>query len=345
MVDFTKTAADILTAAGLTFVDAGDLATHLEEMAAAVDAAPRRKPVAGAASVSLTAADGFQIYSFTDAASVALPEVGTLPAGWHVRLKASAGGDVTVTPFSGDTVEGLAELVVGATEVVELYADPTGNWVVVRIAGLGSLGTAATRNVGTSEDNVVALLAGGKLPAVNGENLVGAGGRVPLELVTGSDIAALEVRNLNPTRFMGYELLFQIRPASANAVPLLQVSGDNGLNWDNGAAEYAWNAAEGNRTGDITEGGATSASNMQMTVNAVTTAGAGISGQLTVLFPDDVAATQVRGGYCGDLTTGFGLVDFAGTRLAAKAVNAFRIRANGTNLTGKIQVVGLVRSS
>lgn len=170
MVDLTKTAAEILIPTPAANIKTADMVVLFEEIEAAVDRAYLMPPAPTGATLSVTAADAQKLFTFSGVAAVSLPEAGDLPAGFALRIKAGAGA-VTITPFSGETVGGAGSLVLQPSESAELFGDGSGDWATIVTAGLGTLGAAATRGVGTTAGDLVEVLSGGRLPALDGSLL------------------------------------------------------------------------------------------------------------------------------------------------------------------------------
>lgn len=108
---------------------------------------------------------------------------------------AAAGDIVTFLGFVGITVQLTAPspntvdtATLSPTLLVPVDKGGTGVTSLSALATALNLGTAATLNVGTNENNVVQLTTGGALPAVSGENLINLPSPNPVLKATIADV-------------------------------------------------------------------------------------------------------------------------------------------------------------
>jgi hypothetical protein len=108
---------------------------------------------------------------------------------------AAAGDIITFLGFVGITVQLTAPspntvdtATLSPTLLVPVDKGGTGVTSLAALATALNLGTAATLNVGTNENNVVQLTTGGALPAVSGENLINLPSPNPVLKATIADV-------------------------------------------------------------------------------------------------------------------------------------------------------------
>ena len=110
--------------------------------------------------------------SNASAIAITLPQAGAssqFVAGWSAIIANIGAGTATITPTTS-TINGAASLALATNQATLIVSDGT-NYRALLFRN--DLGTAATKDVGTSANNVVQLNASAQLPAVDGSLLTG----------------------------------------------------------------------------------------------------------------------------------------------------------------------------
>jgi len=110
--------------------------------------------------------------SNASAIAITLPQAGAssqFVAGWSAIIANIGAGTATITPTTS-TINGTASLALATNQAALIVSDGT-NYRALLFRN--DLGTAATKDIGTSANNVVQLNASAQLPAVDGSLLTG----------------------------------------------------------------------------------------------------------------------------------------------------------------------------
>jgi hypothetical protein len=172
MVNLTKQPTDVFIRPSDADVPRSEVVTLLDEMVTGIDAASLRPVASSASNVTVTTADVGKVFTQTAESTVNLPAAASAGNGFTFAVRAS-GGAVTLDPNGSEQINGDTTLVLADGEAAHVYCTGTA-WQAIVVSGLGSLGSAATEDVGTATGDVVQLedvdgVPG--LPAVSGKNL------------------------------------------------------------------------------------------------------------------------------------------------------------------------------
>ncbi|GAA5073445.1 hypothetical protein N0B44_15550 [Roseibacterium beibuensis] len=292
MVDLTKTPAEVIPPTGT--VKRSELITLLEEHGAGIDAARVAPVTVTSAGLTITAAHLGAHLVFGDVAAVALPEASSVGNGFRFVLEATA-GSVTLTPFGSELINGAATVVVATSETAELVCTGSG-WRAVIIRGLGTLGTAATKNAGTSAGDLVEVQSGGALPALDGRALTNIGGLPLIQRKTlATDTASLDFAVIPGTRFEDFELVLRyVKPTVDGTTLNLQVSTDSGATWEDGASDYQYFRRVWYNLGSTSEAGGTVAAVPIAVAVGGAAAEGGVCGAIRLFKPAGSQKTLIK---------------------------------------------------
>lgn len=331
-------------------VSASDLAALLQAIDGRASGGARTPVLeTSAGQYTITAADLPRLLIFTGQVSVGLTVLANVPNGGRVRIL-SRTTFCNLVP-GGATINGgqPSNFQVPNGAFCDLVYDGVSNWTAMITRPPAAVSSAGFRDVGTEPGNVIEVLNGGFLPALNGANLTNVGGRRPFAPITTPGTGgSVTIAGLNAQLFMGYEVFFTAHMLGTAAQLSIQFSADNGVNFLTGASDYDWNATLGNRTGSLEEAGSAAGGSNTILITPISnvTASGRVTGSFQLLFPDMAAPTFVMGQCAGQYASGFGVNSFAGQLRANTVVNALRLRTVNTEpVAFNVQVVGLRRGA